>query len=187
MQKVKQQSNFKVVPMRTQRGRFEPITFAFTTRLSLEECVARLEAENPRYSGRVNTALATTNGERYQFRMIYSNGRVRSEANGTIERWAGTETLVKGEASLCYDSKRRFESVVTGLLIIGVIVHFGLSANMHNDCISVLSIVWIAAFTTIWFSVLQQPHAHLVDILEETVTPEKGRKHDKVSEKAKRH
>jgi hypothetical protein len=173
MEKAKQQPNFKVVPKRTQRGRFAPITFAFTTRLSLEECIARLEAENRIYRGRLTSIMVSSDGDTYKFRMLLRNSPNRAEATGMLQRWEGTATLVTGRVSAFHISW--FELFI---LSMGPTLFILLALSSGNLttllCFSAFCMLFVAGF-------LEEAQAHrkLVDLIEAAVAPEKDRKRAK--------
>lgn len=173
MQKRKSEKGFKHIPRRSRKGLFAPIQFAFTTPVSLEECVHRLELEGEKrllrpfisHSG-VYVRLTEIDSDRYEFLMT----SMSVEASGTLTRWEGTSTLLHGESRDCY---RMIHFISFGFLV-GIVIYamlFLVNGSWPGILAGVLSILILIGL------VYWQPYqSRLLNILEDIVAPEPEKK-----------
>jgi hypothetical protein len=153
--------HFKHVPERTRKGLFSPIEFAFTTRLSLDECVARFERENAHWlQGEVQIEVFPQDNDRYAF-TASSKGiwGAPITAVGRLRRWEGTATLITGEVGSGYNPFLLFYMGAIIALIEGI-----LQVNPQGF----FAAVWLAIVGT---SVKNKSSDHMIDVIEYIVAP----------------
>jgi hypothetical protein len=156
---------FKHVPERTRKGLFSPIEFAFTTRLSLDECVARFEQENERFLGDIQVELFPENSDMYEFTAT-SKGTwgAPTKATGSLRRWEGTATLVTGEAAT--------ESYGTIIFALGMMITL-IWALFQQNIVTVAIAVLCSIFGALIFFVTTRLKStdYMIDVIEYIVAP----------------